>query len=99
MVLGLTKLENRFVFEPAEILENDKLLESINYEYANKVLKTEIDKTRKWLLDALAAPKKIRFLDITTFLRKTTLAKILKKFLISIKRTIVAKLKKTKLQD
>ena len=99
MVLGLTKLENRFVFEPAEILENDKLLESINYDYANKVLKTEIDKTRKWLLTALAAPKKIRFLDITTFLRKTTLARILKKFLISIKRTIVAKLKKAKLQD
>ena len=60
MVLGLTKLENRFVFEPAEILENDKLLESINYDYANKVLKTEIDKTRKWLLTALAAPKKIK---------------------------------------
>jgi hypothetical protein len=60
MVLGLTKLENRFVFEPAEILENDKLLEPVNYNYANKILNIEIEKTKKWLLNALAAPKKMK---------------------------------------
>lgn len=60
MVLGITKLENRYVSEPAEILENENLLEHIDYEYANSVLNIEIEKTKKWLLDALAAPKEIR---------------------------------------
>jgi hypothetical protein len=92
MVLGLTKLENRFVFEPAEIIENEKLLEPINYDYANKVLNIEIEKTKKWLLNALAATKKIRFVEIVAILKRTILARILKKLIILLKSTSFVKL-------
>ncbi|MEE1289988.1 MAG: polysaccharide pyruvyl transferase family protein, partial [Spirochaetota bacterium] len=103
MVLGLTKLENRFVFEPAEIIENEKLLEPINYDYANKVLNIEIEKTRKWLLNALAAPKKIRFVEIVAILKRTIIARILKKltsyFYLKIKEINKPKSQKPEQQD
>ena len=99
----MTKLENRFVFEPAEILENEKLLDPINYEYANKVLNREIEKTRKWLLDALAAPKKIRFVEIVAILKRTIIARILKKltsyFYLKIKEINKPKSQKPEQQD
>lgn len=58
-ILTMTGLENRIVFDPKEVMHNKQLFKDIDYANVNSIMQIQIDRTKRWLQNALFSPKKI----------------------------------------
>lgn len=56
-LLGRLKLKNRLITDPKNIPLDEKYLESVDYTTTNEIIKKEVNKTLKWLQNALDTPK------------------------------------------
>ena len=56
----LLNFENRLINDPVEAIQNKKYLEQVNYEHINNIITSERIRCKKWLYDALYAPKVVK---------------------------------------
>ncbi len=57
-LFDLFEIQSHLVTDPKMIIDNEKLLENINYEFIGKKLSSERNRCYKWLSDILNRPKK-----------------------------------------